>query len=736
MIRLPFFHRHRTPTFIQMEQTECGAVALGIVLASLGRWVPIEELRTLCGINRDGSNLLNLIRAAKHFSLNCEAYRKSLDDVKKTNQLGILFWGFNHFVVYEGYYGGRFYINDPATGPRILPEKEFSRSYTGIFVTVEKTDSFVSGGHRPSTISWLLGRLQYSKSIFFFIFTAALILVFPTLCTAVCNKIFYDDILVDAPFWLRPFLTFFLVIILFQGIFTWIQSFSTEKLRTKLSIAASAEFFWHCLQLPLTFFSNRHAGDLSTRVQENNIVAQLLSSKLTTNLLNFFLIGIYGILMLLFNPTLTLIAVIAIVFNAVMVAWIRRYRVDLNKQLVQESAQQTAVAVGGIQIIETFKSSGQEDLFFTRWADSQVKTINSSQRLQKYSAMIETLPSLLSSITNASLFCFGGLQVMNGKMTFGDLIAFQSLMLYFMTPVNGLTSLTGDFQAIQANIGRLNDVLNNERDPLLIEQEKTKEHLIHFKSNTVQSNTVQPDISFRLKGKIELRNISFGYNPLARPLIDDFSLLIEPGKRVAFVGASGSGKTTVARLISGLICPLKGEVLFDDIPIREIPRIVLAQSIAMVNQDIVLFEGTIRDNLTMWNPAIDDRDLAAATKDAAIYDAITQRPGSFDAAVEQLGNNFSGGQRQRIEIARALAGNPSILIMDEATNSLDTITEKIIDTNIRKRNITMVISAHRLSTIRNSDEIIVFSEGIVVERGQHEELMKNGCFYTKLIQSE
>jgi NHLM bacteriocin system ABC transporter peptidase/ATP-binding protein len=709
-----------------MEQTECGAVALSIILASLGRWVPIEELRTLCGINRDGSNLLNIIRAGKHFGLNCEAYRKSLNDLKEIKQLGILFWGFNHFVVYEGYHGRHFYINDPAVGPRVLSEKEFSQSYTGIFVTAEKTDSFVGGGCRPSIIGWLLGRLRYSQSIFFFIFATAFLLVFPALCTAICNKIFYDDILVDAVFWLRPFLTFFLIVILFQGIFTWIQNFSMEKLRTQLAVSASAEFFWHCLQLSTAFFSNRHAGDLCVRVQENNIVAQFLSSKLTTNLLNFFLIGIYGILMLLFNPALTLIAVTAIVFNAFIVAWIRRYRIDLNKRLVQESAQQTAVAAGGIQIIETFKSSGQEDLFFTRWADSQVKTVNSSQRLQKYSAMIETLPSMLSGITNAALFCFGGLQVMNGKMTFGDLIAFQSLMLYFIAPVNGLTSLSGDIQSIQANIGRLNDVLNNERDPLLIEQEKAGEHSNRFPLNS----------SFRLQGKIELRNISFGYNPLARPLIEDFSLLIEHGKRVALVGASGSGKTTIARLIAGLIRPLKGEIFFDDIPIHEIPRIILAQSIAMVNQDIVLFEGTIRDNLTMWNPAIDDRSLANATKDAAIYDVITQRRGSFGAAVEQLGNNFSGGQRQRLEITRALAGNPSILIMDEATNSLDTVTEKIIDTNIRKRNITLVISAHRLSTIRDSDEIIVLSEGIVVERGQHDELMKNGRFYSKLIQSE
>ncbi|MDR1925154.1 MAG: NHLP family bacteriocin export ABC transporter peptidase/permease/ATPase subunit [Planctomycetaceae bacterium] len=726
MIRLPFFRRRRTPSFIQMEQTECGAVALGMILASFGRWVPIEELRTLCGINRDGSNLLNIIRAGQHFGLNCEAYRKSLDDLKKTEQLGILFWGFNHFVVYEGYYGGHFHINDPASGSRVLSEKEFSRSYTGIFVTAEKTDAFTRGGTRPSTWRWLIGRLRHSKSVFFFIFTAALILVLPTLCTAVCNKLFYDDILTDSPFWLRPFLTFFLLTILFQGIFTWLQNLSTEKLRTKLSISSSSEFFRHCLQLSTAFFSNRHAGDLSARVQENNIVAQLLSSKLTTNLLNFFLIGIYGILMLLFDPVLTLIAVAAIVFNALTIAWVQRYRVDLNKRLAQESAHQTAVAAGGIQIIETFKSSGQEDLFFTRWADSQVKTVNSTQRLRTYSAVVEALPAAMSGITNAALFCLGGLQVMDGKMTFGDLIAFQSLMLYFIAPVNGLTSLSGDLQSIQANIGRLNDVLNNERDPLLIEQEKAEKNPNRFQSNYSQ----------RLKGKVELRHVSFGYNPLARPLIEDFSLLIEPGKRIALVGASGSGKTTIARMIAGLTRPTKGDIFFDDIPVQEIPRFVLAQSIAMVNQDIILFEGTIRDNLTMWNQTIDDQVLTMAAKDAEIYDPITQRLGSFDAVVEQLGQNFSGGQRQRLEIARALAGNPSILIMDEATNSLDTITEKQIDTNIRKRGLTMIISAHRLSTIRDCDEIIVLSEGIVVERGQHEELVKNGRFYTKLIQSE
>ena len=715
----------RTPTIIQMEATECGAVSLGIILAAYGRWVPVEELRTLCGINRDGSNLLSIVRAGQHFGLTCEAYRRSLDDLKKTKALGILYWGFNHFVVFEGYSGGYFRINDPASGPRRIPEKEFGLYYTGIYVEGKKTAAFTKGGQRPSTLGWLLGRLRYSKEMFFCIFLAALILVFPTLCTAVYNKIFYDDILVDEPYWIRPFITIFVATLLFQGVFTWFKSIWVEKLCRKLGLSASSEFFWHCLRLPTLFFSSRHAGDLATRVSENDKVAKLLSGDLSSNLLNILLIGIYGVLMLMFDPFLTLIGIAAIVLNGVVLMSIRRYRTDMNKKLVQQIGKQFAVASGGIQMIETFKSSGQEDLFFTRWADTQVATVNSSQKLQKIAGVLDLIPGLMAGVTNAVLFCLGGLQVMEGKMTFGDLIAFQALMGYFIAPVNGLTSLYGELQDVTANIGRLNDVLLNKQDSLLLEQEKQ-----------MASPMVLTSIQNRLKGKIELRNVFFAYNPLARPLIENFSLTIEPGQRVALVGASGSGKTTIARMVAGLTRPTGGEIFFDNVPMREIPRNVLAESIAMVNQEIVLFAGTIRENMSMWNPSITDGDLVQAAKDADIYEAIMARTGAFGAAVEQLGQNFSGGQRQRLEIARSLAGNPSVLIMDEATNSLDTITERQIDTNIRNRKLTMLISAHRLSTIRDSDEIIVLSDGIIVERGKHEDLMKNKRFYTKLIQSE
>lgn len=711
---------------IQMEGTECGAVSLAIVLASYGRWVPLEEMRVLCGINRDGSNLKDLMNAGRSFGMECHALKRSTQDLKSEKQLpAILFWGFNHFLVFEGYRNGKFHLNDPASGPRTVSEKDFNSQYTGIVMTLAKTEAFRPGGEKPSTMGWLLGRLKHSKSVFFFIFLAALFLVFPQLCTAVYNQIFYDEILTDEPFWLRPFITVFLLTILFQGVFTYLRATATIKLSTKLSLTASSEFLWHCLRLPTVFFSTRQPGDLSQRVHENRTVADLLSSKLTANLLNILLIGVYGAIMLLIDPVLTLVGVASILLNLATVAWVRRQRSDRSKKLMQLSGRQYGVAASGVQMIETFKSSGQEDIFFTLWSDTQVKAVNAAQELQRLSAFYGMLPGTIATVSNAVVFCLGGMHIMSGQLTLGELIAFLAIMGYFTAPVNEVTTLSGDLQTVQANIGRLNDVLLNKQDSLLLEQEK-----IDIPAFNVRTNDKS-----KLTGKIELRNVSFGYNPIGAPLIEDFSLTIQPGQRAALVGLSGSGKTTIARMIAGIIRPTSGEILFDDIPMQEIPRSVLSDSISMVNQDVVLFAGTIRENLTMWNPAVSDNDLIRATDAAEIYEIITAREGGFGSKVEQLGRNFSGGQRQRLEIARALATNPAILIMDEATSALDALTEMLIDLHIKHRKITTIVSAHRLSTIRDSDEIIVLNGGVIVERGKHDDLLKNEGFYSKLIKS-
>jgi NHLM bacteriocin system ABC transporter peptidase/ATP-binding protein len=707
-----------------MNQTECGAVSLGIMLAYFGRWVPSQELFGVCGVSRDGANLLNVKRAAEKYGLKATATKKSLEDIKKTKDPAIIYWGFNHFLVYEGYRWGRFYLNDPGTGPRSVGFDEFNRNYTGIHLKLETTAEFKKGGHRPSTVAWLLRRLRFSKTTLLFIFLVSLILVLPNLCQAVYNKIFYDEILGDQPFWLKPFITASVITILVQGFFTYLSGISTTRLQTKLAMTSSADFFMHCLKLPLGFFTGRLPGDLSARVNLNNTIAQLLSSQVTSNILNLFLIAIYGVLMLFYDTLLTCVAVTAVLCNSIAVLSVRRYRIDLSQQLMKDTAMQDNVAAGGVQIIETFKASGQEDLFFTRWADYQTKTINTSQRVAMFSSFLESLPAAITALSSALVFCIGGWHVIHGILTLGELMAFQTLFTFFITPVNGILTLTQSLQDIQADTNRLQDVLNEPKDTLLKKQEDASHLRIGFE------NTEQ------LCGSIELKNIYFGYNPLERALIEDFSLRIEPGAKIALVGKSGSGKTTVARLVAGLLLQRSGELLFDGQPQDKVPRDLLAKSITMVNQDIVLFSGTVRENLTTWNTEMKDEDLIRAARDAEIFDTIVSRPGGFDCVVEQLGQNFSGGQRQRLEIARALARNPSVLILDEATNALDTLTEKKIMDNIKRRNITLLISAHRLSTIRDCDEIIVFSDGIVVERGKHEELMKLNNFYTRLIEAE
>jgi NHLM bacteriocin system ABC transporter peptidase/ATP-binding protein len=656
----------KTPTILQMNETECGAVSLGIMLAYYGRWVPSQELSAACGVSRDGSNLLSIKRAAERYGLKTNPTKKSLEEIKKTKKPAIIHWGFNHFLIYEGYRWGRFYINDPATGPRSIGFDEFNRNYTGIHLALSPSSDFRKGGRKPSTFGWLLKRLQHSQSVILFIFLVLMILVIPNLCQAVFNKIFYDEILGDQPFWFKSFITASVIALLFQGLFTYIASIHIIRLQTKLSMTSAAGFFMHCLKLPLGFFTGRHPGDLSMRVDLNYTVASLLSSQLISNVLNVLLITIYGLLMFFYAPVLAGIAVTAVLINAAAVVFVRRYRADLNRRLLKDEAMQENVAAGGVQIIETFKASGQEDLFFTRWAGYQVKTINTSQRSAAITGVLESLPATITVLSSALVFCIGGGHVIRGELTLGELIAFQTLFTFFLAPVNGLLTLTKDLQNIQADTNRLQDVLNEKTDALLLKQVAAME---------VQTEHRYSDTD-KLKGEIEFRHIYYGYNPLERALIEDFSLHIKPGAQIALVGTSGGGKTTVARLLAGLLQQRSGDILFDGMSQECVSRDLITRSITMVNQDVILFAGTVRENLTTWNSGISDEDLISAAKDAEIFDAIISRSGGFDSVVKQLGHNFSGGQRQRLEIARALARNPSVIIFDEATNSLDIITEK------------------------------------------------------------
>jgi NHLM bacteriocin system ABC transporter peptidase/ATP-binding protein len=717
----PADKRERTPTLLQMEAVECGAAALGMVLGHYGRFVPLEELRVECGVSRDGSKASNVLRAARKYGLNAKGYKKEPKDLRDFPLPMIVFWNFNHFLVLEGYKGDKVFLNDPAEGPRVISTEEFDESFTGVALVFEKTPEFTPGGTRPNIASALSKRLNGSQTALFFVVLASLALLVPGFIVPNFTRIFVDDILVQGRPWMNALIVGMILMALLQGALTWLQQHYLLRLEMKLALSTSGQFFWHVLRLPIVFFTQRFGGEIGSRVEINDRVAQLLSGDLATTILSTILIVFYALIMLSYDVLLTIVGVAIAVLNLVALRYVSRQRTDANQRLLQERGRTTGTAMQGLQIIETLKATGSEADFFARWAGFQAKSINAEQKLSISSEMLNVVPPLLLGLNTTLLLVIGGLRVIDGFMSMGELVAFQGLMLSFLSPVNDLVNLGSRLQEVQGDMNRLDDVLRYDPDPQV-------QHLV------VQ---VDEEAPAKLSGLVEIKNLTFGYSRLEPPLVENFSITLKPGMRVALVGGSGSGKSTVAKVVTGLFDAWSGEVLFDGKTRQEIPRSTMTNSLAVVDQDIFMLEGSIRENLTMWDSTISEADIIQAAKDASIHESISERQGGYDFLVQEGGRNFSGGQRQRLEIARALATNPTILILDEATSALDPITEKQIDDSLRRRGCTCLIIAHRLSTIRDADEIIVMEKGKVVQRGTHETLMKDAKgIYASLIKAE
>jgi len=708
--------RIKTPTVLQMEAVECGAASLGMILAYFGKYVPLEELRVECGVSRDGSKASSLLAAGKRYGLESKGARLDIDDLHRKPLPMILFWNMYHFVVFEGYRKGIYYINDPASGQRKVSAQEFSESYSGVALTFEKTDAFQPGGRPFSLAGALKKRMPGLERALTYIVLASLLLVIPGLVVPSFLRIFIDYVLVQgATDWLRPLLIGMLLTALLQGVLTWLKQYYLLRAETKLALTSSAKFFNHVFAMPMRFFTMRQAGEISNRVQLNDQVATLVAGDLTANALNFLLIAFYALLMFRYDTVLTFGAILIAAVNAAALFYVSRKRVVLNQKFQQDSGKLMGTTFYGIKTIESLKASGSEPDFFARWSGLFANMVNGQQQLQVATVFLLALPPFLQSFGNIAILSVGGLRVMEGQLTMGMLIAFQSLLMSFLAPVNEMVTLGQKLQDAEGNMQRLDDVMDNDVE-LETDEDDDEEH---------------PP----LEGHIELRDITFGYNVLEAPLIENFSLKLEPGQRVALVGGSGSGKSTVSKLVAGLYEPWSGELLFDGIPRRELPRKRVAASVGMVDQEISLFEGSIAENISMWDGTMPQEEIERAARDAAIDEVISSRTGGYQANLSEGGSNFSGGQRQRIEIARALASNPSILILDEATSALDPTTEKRIDENIRMRGCTCLIVAHRLSTIRDCDEIIVLEYGKVKERGTHQSLMALGGVYAGLIKT-
>ena len=716
--------RAKTPTVLQMEAVECGAASLGSILGFHGAHVPLSELREECGVNRDGSRAANVLRAARLHGLEARGFRRDAATLFEMAEYpSIVFWRNCHFLVVEGADERRVYLNDPASGHRRVTHEEFERDYSGVTLQFSPGPDFRRGGRPYRIWDGLKERLSGERDTMWLVVGLSLLLVLPSLAIPVFSKIFVDKVLVARHInWAVPMLFAMGLTLLIRSSLTWIQQHYILKMQTKLTLTSSSSFLWHVLKLPARFFSQRYAPEITQRCRLNEMVARLLSTQFTTGVLNLFLAGFYVLAMFFYDWMLTLFALMVIAVNGIMLKIAAPLRHDEFMRMAQERGKVDATSMAVLQTMDTIKAQGMEDDVFSFWAGNHASAVQSTQRLGALSNIMGLIPTVLTGITSVVILGAGAVRVMNGNMTLGELVAFQAFAAMLLEPVNQLTMLAGSLQDAGASMRRLDDVLKHPAETdaagLMVDQE-----------------TVMLE-STNINGSLELKDITFGYSPLSQPLIENFSLKLAPGARVALVGGSGSGKSTLAKIVAGLYKPWSGQVLIDGRPREDFPQFVIRDAVQMVDQQIFLFSGTVRENLTLWDPTVADDSLVRACQDAVIYDVVAGLPGGLDGILLENGSNLSGGQRQCLEIARALVCNPAILILDEATNSLDTMKELKVDFNIRGRGCTCLIVAHRLSTIRDADEIIVLDNGQVVERGTHESLMALNGQYRHLVSTE
>ncbi len=707
----------KTPTVFQMEAAECGAASLSMVLGYFGKFIPLEQMRIETGVSRDGCSANNIVKAAQKHGLEVHAYRKSVKNLLKLQAPCIIHWNFNHFVVWEGKKGGAYYINDPAVGRRKLTYEDIDDCFTGVVLTFAVTKDFKKNKKEDKLIRMIWERLKGEKAAIMSLVLTGLFLVLPGMLLPVFSQIFIDDILIDRHTErISSLLIAMSATIIYQIGFSYYRGILLLRLQNKLTLVSGYRMVDHMFRLPMSFFDQRYAGDLAERVDNNNNISIFLTSEVAQTVLNILTAEFFVILMAMYSLPLTLAGVCLVMLTLFIMKKSADTISDLSMKNQIDQGKFVGVLMAGLTITGTLKASGAENVFIEKLQGLYAKNGLSEQKLGFRQEAMNAIPEIAGTLTSIIVLVFGGALVIRGDMTAGTLTAFTALLSSFTRPVTELASFIKNLQSTKADLSRVDDIMRYRVDDKFAggEKENIKEKLI---------------------GDVRLENVSFGYNILNDPLIEDFSFDLACGSSIAFVGASGCGKSTMSKICSGLYSPWGGQVLYDGTPIDRIPKEVLASSISTVTQNISLFSGTIRDNLTMWDKYILDQDIVQACKDACIHDVITSKPGAYGYQLSEGGTNLSGGQRQRLEIARALVTNPSILIMDEATSALDPVVEKQIIDNIKRRGCTCVIIAHRLSAIRDCDEIIVMEKGKIMQRGTHEELKDiEGC-YKRLIQT-
>lgn len=708
------------PVIMQMEALECGAASLAMVLAYYGKWLPLEQVRFDCGVSRDGSNARNILKAARSYGLAAKGYRYEPNDLRRDGKFPcIIHWNFNHFVVLDGFRGNKAILNDPAKGKYAVSLKTFDDSFTGICLLFEPTEDFTPGGKPPSVLAYAKKRLKGAGSAVAFAAITALITAITGVISPAFSRVFVDRLLTGKnPEWFIPFIIGLSLLGILQLVVGWINAVYSLKNNGKLAMVGSTTFMWKVLRMPMEFFSQRMAGDIQGRQSSNASIAGSLVNTFAPLALNAVMMVFYLVVMIRYSLLLTVIGILSVLINLVFSNIISKKRINITRVQMRDSGKLAGATVAGIEMIETIKASGAENGFFEKWAGYQASANTQQVKFQKLNQLLGQLPALVSSVCNTAVLMVGVYLAMQGRFTVGMIMAFQGFLGSFISPATLLISAGQSLQEMRTEMERIEDVMRYPTD--VPEDEPVSDNCEYDK----------------LSGNIEMKNVTFGYSRLAEPLIENFNLSLKTGSRVAFVGPSGCGKSTLSKLISGLYKPWSGEILFNGKKISEIDRSVFTGSLAVVDQDIILFEDTIANNIKMWDNSIEDFEMIMAARDAQLHEDIMQREGGYQYKMTEGGKDFSGGQRQRMEIARVLAQDPTIIILDEATSALDAKTEYNVVNSIKDRGITCIVVAHRLSTIRDCDEIIVMDNGRVAERGTHDELMKNGGMYAELVTNE
>ena len=709
----------KVPVVMQMEALECGAASLTMILAYYGKWVPLEQVRADCGVSRDGSNAKNVLKAACSYGLVAKGYRYEPEDLKKNGKFPcIVHWNFNHFLVLNGFKGNKAYLNDPAKGNYSVSMETFDKSFTGICLMFEPGEDFQPGGKPKSMLAFAKKRLVGAGTAVAFVILTTVIASLIGIIQPAFSRIFLDRLLTgENPDWLYPFLGALAIMAAVQLILAWIQAVWAVRINGKMSVTGSATFMWKVLRMPMEFFSQRMAGDIQQREGSNANIASSLVNTFAPLVLDTVMMVFYLVVMLRYSWILTLVGIGSILVNMIVARLISKKRVNITRVQMRDAGKLAGASVAGIEMIETIKASGAENGYFEKWAGYQASVNTQKVKFSRLNQYLGLVPSFVSGLSNTAVLIIGVWLTMQGQFTVGMIMAFQGFLESFLSPAEKLISAGQTLQEMRTEMERVEDVMEYPTD--------------------VEFSDMREDTEYdKLSGCVELKNVTFGYSRLAAPLIENFSLTLKPGSRVAFVGPSGCGKSTLSKLISGLYKPWSGEILFDGKPISAIDRSVFTGSLAVVDQDIILFEDTIANNIKMWDSSIEDFEMIMAARDAKLHEDIMQREGGYQYKITEGGKDFSGGQRQRMEIARVLAQDPTIIIMDEATSALDAKTEYEVVNSIKDRGITCIVVAHRLSTVRDCDEIIVMDNGKVVERGTHEQLYALGGAYTKLVSND